>query len=203
MKPIPLPLARRRHAGFTLAEMLVVIAIISILITLVMPAITGIQGSIRLSQAGAMVQDRLSLARQMAITRNEPIVINLCKTTDDSGRVAFNAIALSRFKRDGTAELIDRPVYLPPSIGIAEGAWSTLLRPAGRSTLNLPVKGSVDCYQIRFSPSGGTSLTPSESWFLTLLPYRQEAELVDTAPQSNFITLAIDSVTGRSFIYQP
>ena len=65
-------------AGFTLIEMMVVLAVMSILLSLAVPAMSGVVMSIRLTAATNSFLSNLWLARSEAIKRNQ--TITLCRT---------------------------------------------------------------------------------------------------------------------------
>lgn len=64
---------RRRHPGFTLLEMLAVIAVMVILISAAAPAFLEMSQGSAMRSAVAQVRSTLSLARQYAISRNEVV----------------------------------------------------------------------------------------------------------------------------------
>jgi prepilin-type N-terminal cleavage/methylation domain-containing protein len=59
-----------RTSGFTLTEMLTVLAIVGILLAATMPAVTHLMKSSGLSVAARQVSNTLNLARQLAITKH-------------------------------------------------------------------------------------------------------------------------------------
>lgn len=69
---------RSRCAGFTLIEVLVVVAIASLLLSLAAPAMSNMVNSMRLSTAGDSFFSSLLLARSEAIKRNSRAVV--CKS---------------------------------------------------------------------------------------------------------------------------
>lgn len=188
---------RGRADGFSLIELLVVIAVIAILSVMTVPQISSVQRAMHLSQSAARIQDSLSLARQLASTRNLPVVVGLCRTEDISGEFRYNALTLQILNPDGTRTAVAKPVYLPEGFSISElPEWSSVMK---LPTTDTTIKGeSVTCREFRFQPSGRTTLGVSSNWFLTVYPHR-----VDAAPGVNFITLTIDPITARLVSYQP
>jgi len=184
-------------SGFSLIEVLTVLAIVALLTALAAPAISSIRDSMQLARAGTLVQDQLHLARQMAITRNEPVIVSLFETTDETGN-AINMLTLSRIRKDGSRDLLTRASRLPLGCGVLmETAWSSVMN-LPTETRSLPSGIEAECRDIRFNPSGSTALAASAKWFLTIHLRRNKEK-----PGANFITLAIDPVTGRIFFYQP
>ena len=81
------------HAGFTLAELLVVIVIMGIMFAIALPALTNITGASRLDAAADAVHSAAKLARQYAISHNQPayLVFNEGQTTPE---LAYRAYAI-------------------------------------------------------------------------------------------------------------
>ena len=79
--------------GFTLVEMLVVLAIISILAVLSLPAIKGVLGSIDLKGAANIASEQFELARQTASTRNLPTELRIYADPTTLDPNAANAAA--------------------------------------------------------------------------------------------------------------
>jgi len=192
-RPVRAPLG-----GFSLLELLVVIAIIGILAALVTPSLSGMSRSYQLGRAAALIEDNLRYARQLAGTRNLPVVVNLCQSADEvSGTDKFNLIQLVLVQPDGSSHAATKPVRLPSGMSISEEtAWSSLM---SLPLTNTVVQGrTVDCRQIPFSPSGRTTLAASGNWFLTVYPHG-----VSSSPTNNFVTLVLDPVTARVVSHQP
>jgi type II secretory pathway pseudopilin PulG len=76
-----------------LAELLVVIAIIGIILTLALPALTNLTGASKLNAAANAVHSTAKLARQYAMTHNQPayVVFNEGQTDLD---LAYRAYAI-------------------------------------------------------------------------------------------------------------
>ncbi len=65
--------------GFSLVELLMVIAMLAILTALVMPAVSGISRGYGLTTAGHSVVNALVQARQAAMTRGYPVQVRIYK----------------------------------------------------------------------------------------------------------------------------
>jgi prepilin-type N-terminal cleavage/methylation domain-containing protein len=83
--------------GFTLAELLVVILIIGIMLAVALPSLTNITGVSKLDAAANAVHSAVKLARQYALTHNQPTYLvfhdDLTATGSDS-HMAYRAYAV-------------------------------------------------------------------------------------------------------------
>lgn len=188
-----------RPAGFSLLELLVVMAIIVIVASFSIAGLRGMQRGYQLTKAANQVKDSLQLARQLAMTRNEQIVASFCKVRDDFGsQGSLNALQLSRVDTNGTMEPVARLVRFPYGFSISENSdWSSIvgLLPETNTVVQAT---SVPCRQIRFRPSGFTALPSSNACYLTIYN-----SLGTATPSNNFVTLSMDPVTGRVSWNQP
>ncbi len=193
----PRPGKRKSSRGFSLLELLVVISLIALLAAATLPAISGIQPALNVTKAGVALRDQLLLARQLAITENAPVFACLYETPDISGTPGPNALALARRDANGSLEAMTRPARFPNGVAVSSSAqWSSL---GNLETGNVRVgASSFPCRVIPFRPAGGTALSPTDEWFLTVWHAAASPE-----PSDNFVTVALDPVTGRVFSYQP
>lgn len=199
-----IPVFRR---GFTILELLAVIAVISILGALMIPAISSIGGSRNLENAGRIVADQWNLARQEAITQNRVIEFRLYQFQDSQQPGSESAIqALQIFERDAVTGThpISRPTFLPPGIVISDQAALT-------SLVSLPPElASADDPLISRAPAGylirkiqiqpnGTPLLPSgEKHFLTIVSSK-----VKSMPPNHYVLLSISPANGRLQTFRP
>jgi len=170
----------------------------SILMVLMVPPIAGLNRSYQLSRTAALIGDNLQFARQLAGTRNLPVIVSFCKTADASGGKRFNLIQLYLLQPDGSSNPATKPVRFPAGMSIAEDpTWSSLMS-LPNSTNAIQGQQGIVCKQITNRPSGRTSLTASSNWFLTVYPHD-----VSPNPTNNFITIVLDPVTARVGFHQP
>lgn len=81
---------KSRH-GFTLLELLMVVAIIGMLLSLGMVSVRGISGSSNIATSGARVAGLLESAREEAILKRQPVAMVLLTSGDDA-RKTFVAL---------------------------------------------------------------------------------------------------------------
>jgi len=210
-------------AGFSLLELLTVIAMFGILASFTMPAVSSVMRASDLRTGSQILSEQLGLARQMAIAKNRSVEMRLYQyaVSPETGNGKFRALQTFEIQESGAAVPLGRVYRLPSSTLIDSGTsdlQSTLssiitatsssgLSPAAASGSDvdyaLPEIGrSYRCVKFRFMPDGSTDLSPaSASWFLTL-HHASEGDGLSKAP-SDYSTVQIDPANGRTRIYHP
>lgn len=219
---------KTRH-GFSLIELLTVIAILALLAVLVLPGITSILRGNQLSRAGDDVLALLSLARQTSLAKNHPVEVRLYQfgdsetpgeTTANPSSGKYRALQAFEIDDSGKATPIGRSALLPSGIIMDSGSTlSTLLAklkdkswtvsPDTRDLqINIPRVGtSYNCRAFRFLPDGSASssntpgLSKTDKWFVTLHNILDGDAL--TAAPANYITIQIDPANGSLKSWQP
>jgi len=154
------------RGGFTLIEMLVVLAIIAILAVLALPSVKGVLGSMDMKGAVNIVTAQLELARQTASTRNvqvevriyqDPNVLDPNATPANSPAYRLISVVIPAFPNGTPAdEFVSTGIGLPGDIvfdqtitsGTPSGDYSSLLDP-----------GLYDGSATTYRGYGGTSST--------------------------------------------
>lgn len=115
---------RSRH-GFSLIELLVVMAIIIMLMALVVPASTSMMAASRLTTAASSVSGLLSYARQNAIASNHTMEVRFYRYGDpevpgekanDPTTGRFRAVQLFEYQENGVARAVTKAEPLPGGI---------------------------------------------------------------------------------------
>lgn len=210
--------------AFSLVEMLVVIAIISIILGLIGPAFITIGRAQALTSGAAAVVDQLALARQTALSRNRVVEVRFYKRREDRSLPSDPASNPEKFRSFRTI-IYDEQVRfgsplnnmqnLPTNVTLMEERdFSTLIHPFSDTTParawreeSLPGEGSVKYQFIRFKPAGDTDLPPhgapgSDKWFLTIKS-GHDPVIAGKKPAHNYVTAMLDPVSGRVRTYRP
>lgn len=192
---------RRKGGGFSLIELMVVMAIVALLASLTVVAFQGIGASRKITTAGNMIVDQFMLARQTALTKNAKVRWQLVKVPDSrSGEAeAFRLIRLQLFNpRARSWESVGQAALLPVAI-TADPARSTLLQAGSIQNISdLTYDGQTErnaqASSVLFLENGRTSLNPNGVFTVTLH---------DSKSTNDFITVQIDPVSGRTRTYRP
>lgn len=205
------PPARR---GFSLIELLTVVAIIALMAALVVPAISGISRSYQMTAAGHAVLNHLVQARQIAITRGYPVQVRFYKlpgymeansATPSTYRAMQTFIEGDPVVSGGTTTVpvsaISKPLFFNSPVEILAGQSSLLTLPATTSPQEtLPGFGKNYNYvSFRFKPSGQTDLTATASGLTLAL----STDVKGGTLPPNFRALEIDPVSGAVRDYAP
>jgi uncharacterized protein (TIGR02596 family) len=206
--------APSRKKAFSLIELLAVIAIISLLAALVVPAVTGISRSYQMTSASHAVMNQLVQARQVALTRGYPVQVRFYKLpgyTESSAAAPSQYRALQLFIESdpimtgGSASVpvkaLSKPVFFSAPVEILPNQSSLLTLPVTTSPQET-VSGFGNNYSyvsFRFKPSGQTDLPATASGIMLALASGTNG----SGLPANFRAVEIDSVTGAVRDYAP
>ena len=210
----------RRADGFSLVEILLVVAILAGLISLSVPAFNRMVTASNLAAGGQSLADQLSLARQTAITKNAQVEVRLYQLPDparpDSKTPtlyrAFQSFALGSGGSETNA--IAKPTFLPRSIVFLSSPTVSSLLPSGSTAPPLLVAGEAagtrfggsipsayNYMAFHFNPDGSTDLDPRTAWYISLA--FEKAPLGASGVPADFITVQLDPLSGRVKLFRP
>ena len=193
-----------RVSAFSLVEILVVMSIAVTLIALASFGISKLLASAQITQAGQMVMDTISLARQEAVRSNREVQLVFFKLPDGAG-THWRAVQLWSVEEtvDGpVVKVISKLQNLPNGVIISEDSkLSPLL------TADPTIMGSRDAgdyknaaykgFRIRPGGSLDKAVTPDTN-FITL------QRVTETGPKPvNYFTVQINPITGGLRSYRP
>lgn len=190
---------REEDGGFSLVELLVVLAIVALLAALAAPAVVSSLSASRLTTAGQSVRDALALARQAAVSRSATVEVRWFKYAG-TGDAAPRYRSMQTFLiTSGSARPLDRGLQLPAGVVLSEDpSLSPFLNstnhaeapvPAGEP---MPGGGTDNRYRaFRFSARGSADLAIGENSF-TLIP--EDGSARETP--ANFVTLQVQPISG-------
>jgi len=191
--------------GFSLLELLVVIALMALLMTLTMPAITSVLRTGEMNRAGQILSDEIALARQEASSKNRAVELRIVDMDLPlSNETGWKGIQLWISNEIGEMEPLGRLRELPGSVVIAsDDSLSPLLEAdQGRSgTAFFGSHGDRDWRGFRMRPGGGMDqgvITPDNN-FLTLV----SIPIPEQLPPDNYFAIRINPVTGRVSTHRP
>lgn len=163
--------ARREQAGFTVIELMIVLAVTALLLALATPNLRGvIERNELLGQANEMA-GALALARSEAVSRGQQA--GVC-ASDDGGATCGaswtgnEVVVFIDENADGAfnaGERVLRVMRTNPDLTVTGSADTYLFRPSGfgvltNADLNVTVchTGRTDCRQVQVRPSGLVSV---------------------------------------------
>lgn len=138
---------RKRRGGFTLTELLVVLGLMGAMFFIALPALDNITGASKLDAAANAVHSAVSLARQYAITYNQPTYVlfhdNFSSTND--ANLAFRSYAVFTIKLNNeNAQITEDDGYfirewetLPPGIVFDWEAYEIPINAANSNPRNV------------------------------------------------------------------
>ena len=211
----PLQRANTARSGFSLLELLTVLAIMGIVMAIIVPAVGNILRSSGLSQAGDQLVSTLSYARQTAIARNRAVEVrfyNYADAASSGGRFRAIQSFLIESGTSGTSSTpIGRKQTFPATVYISSAKeLSSLMDPSLNNQVSgtdlgqpIPQVGlAYTAVRFRFRPDGSTDLTSfTNKAFVTFTPasYPDNA----TTPPPNFVTVLLQPNTGKIKLLRP
>lgn len=218
----------RRHAAFSLVELVIVISVIVIIAAFTMPAMNTLLRGSHLTQASGILVGQLNIARQQALSRNRPVEVRFYRyadpeipgeTVSDPKTGRYRAMQLFEVLPTGVALPINKIQVLPGGtvFAYAEGTGiSSLLdkATAGRDSDKKPgvddpnaprlprgVDLNYEYASFRFNQDGSTNKSPTGNWFVTVVNINDNVQ--GNQPPPNFFTVQIDPVSGTTRTYRP
>ena len=192
----------------TLLELLVVVAIIGLLMGLILPSIGSIMQGTNIEQGARAVFDQISLARQIASTRNcttELRLINLAGVSP-KGYSAMQ-IWIPGVGTNTNMQPATKVVNLPQSVVVSDDGTSLSKIVSLLATNTMPAGGSASgapyvAFGIR--PSGDVVPVPDANnranLYLTVVPTRAAT---NTTLPPNYATIQLNPDTGTPLVFRP
>ena len=206
----------KRHGGFSLIEMLMVLSVIAILSSLMMPTFNGIGQARSLEKAGADISSILEGARAYAMAQNTYVWVGFAPSPAAPDQLVIGVVAsnngaaspepddlvpISRTKSypniqlqaldSGTAN--NRPL---PAGQLADGNSDTLT-----FTIQRPETVTFDTAVIQFNQRGEMRI--SQNLVKTLEIGLQESVGGQVRNPSNYAAIQIQGLSGAVSLYRP
>ncbi len=188
-------LASRERTGFSLLELLVVVAVLGLLAVLVVPSLQGVLGGRRLDTAANIVSSQLQLARQTALSRNALVQWQIVKVPDPrSGDPAAFRLVRCLIMESGSRQWkpLGRTEWLPIAYWVDEDATRSPLLNQSTTAAGISPANSPAAW-VTFDGAGRVTLSSSGNW-LTLVGRSNPADI---------IAVQIDPVNGRVRNFRP
>lgn len=187
--------------AFSLIELLIVIAIMSILMALVLPATNSLLNASKLDHNGRRIADEILLARQKSLSLNRNVGVRFIRKVENQN---YTAVQVFISTEDGVSEsAVGRPVTLDEGLSIqTEHTLSPIFsKTKPETTVTDNSLGKIAYTSFRIRPNGETDIDSaiSSSFFTLVL---DSAYKPGTTP-NNYYTVQIDPTTSRANTYRP
>jgi uncharacterized protein (TIGR02596 family) len=213
--PLPRPACgQAQRRGFTLIEMLVVVAVIALVTSAVAPMVFSSLMATRITSAGETMASQIALGHQLAVSGNQEVEVRFYQYAEASepGSVSsFRALALMKTASEVGGLLgqqLTDTFYLPSGIVVGNGAILSpplQVLPFGPDKEGIIKKVQGATYRaFHFYPDGTTDLPQynlkANRCYLTV---GEERILANGTVPPNFYAIQIDPNTGRTVTYRP
>lgn len=196
-------LSQLRNGGYSLVEILVVIAVAAILGVLAIQAFNAVSQAANISRAATQILGVISIAKQRATSENQTAVIRILGDSDG----IYQAFQIYERGENGDLTAIERAVFLPTGTCLATNPAisSVFSLPRFTSGSNDPVvpgfSGNYRFIEFEVRPTGRFGLEIDQQWFVTVIG--GDADPGASTPPANFATIQIDPVNGGTTLYRP
>lgn len=198
--------ANDQRRALSLVELLVVLGVISVLVVVSIPLMSGMGQAQALTKATDQLQGQFALARQVAQTKNQNVELRFYLGPNDA-LLGSQVVASSE---NGQSQVPETPYTpLPEQVAsLSRSSFSTLLTDAPIATTLARgdhwTSPAQDFAYVEFSANGSVNLPVKpaghQSWTLTLVA-QHEAEA--TSLPANFATFLLNSTTGLVKVVRP
>jgi|GEM_PF-2301078 uncharacterized protein (TIGR02596 family) len=206
----PRKLRPPESGGFSLTELLIVVAITVTLMSLLVPSVGQFVVSHRLTQAGQMVVDEINNARALATARNQPVEVwFLCTSGETEGGWVYRTIGSRLLEASRDMPWVTRSRRLPEPMVISPSeARSNCI--GGQTPQDVEgVPGLSKGVAIRIHPNGRMeavnpkgNLKLGDPLFLTIGAQAEVGDAGNSLPR-NFVTVQIEPRNGRVTSFRP
>lgn len=214
----------RSSTGFTLIEMLVVVAIIALIVAAMAPLVFGSLSASRLTAAGEVMAANISFARQRAVSANEEIEVRFFSYDDPEAsgtQTTVNAMGVYKTTLDPTSGstsatpvAIAEMYYLPTGVVVSDSqVMSRLLsRAKTEQDSDKQILKAVATYRaFRFLPDGSTNILQilevsegqTQFYSQSYISLVEDRFADSSEIPKNFFAIQIDPSTGRVTTYRP
>lgn len=195
-----------RGRGFSLVELLVVMAVIVMLLAVAVPALNSVLAGSSVSRAGQMISDAFVLARQEAISKNQDVYVRFLRFADGVDPTAqWRAVQVWTREPapDGssTGKSIGKLMKFPGETYLSTGAALSPLLERATDTGSLGDYASyenVSFAGFRFRATGQIDGSLTNSNWVTVRGATDQAD-----PPRNYYTVQINPITGKVLTYRP
>lgn len=213
--------------GFSLIELMVVLGLVGLLMAFAAPNLFSLISSNSLTGEGTVLQNQLTLAQQLAVSKSADVEVRFFRTADASAaqtEAVFRAYQLFQYNQEGDLVPVSSFFRIRPPVAVSD-TLSTILdtRETGSNQdkkfgFSSPREGVYEApsgeggnlqntsyVSFRFRPDGSTDLPfrsneGDDTWYITLV--QGEGAVRDTEPD-NFVCLQVNSYNGKVSVFRP
>ncbi len=211
--------------AFSLIEMMIILGLVGLLLAFAAPNLFSLLGSSSLSGEGTLIENQLTLAQQLAVSKSADVEVRFFNLIDESAaqtEEAFRAFQLFQFNNEGDMIPVSQFFRIRAPVAIHEGLSTILSGREGsendkRFGFSSPREGTYNApagaggalvttpyIAFRFRPDGSTDLPyraeGDDTWYLTLV--QGEGANQNNDPD-NYVCLQINPYNGQISQFRP
>lgn len=195
-----------KRTAFTLIELLVVVAAIVLLLSLMVPAVTGLTKSSNLNSGARIVTNLLAIARSEAINRRALVRFEIATDWPNDPTAAYRKATIVQHdaasgtdtQLTGWETLPSGVVFQPNDPSPGSGSYFFSLKQTQAPALII-AGAKVTSLYIEFLPTGAVNIPVANSPMrLRVVPgYPSSTTSVTTTSSTNWYDVSADAIVGR------
>lgn len=192
--------------GFTLMELLVVAGVVVLVLSFMVPAVTGLTKGNNLSSGGRLISNLLAVARSEAINRRALIRFEVATDWPNDPTAAYRKVTLVQHDASSGTDtqltnweaLPTGVVFQPNDPNPGNGSYLFTLKQTQTPPLTVSSQKVTSLY-IEFLPTGALNIPPANSpvRFRLVPGYPTSTSAVTTTSSTNWYDFSADAIIGR------
>jgi prepilin-type N-terminal cleavage/methylation domain-containing protein len=192
--------------GFTLLELMVVLAILVLIAGFAVPALTTLSGSSGLTSGGRIVANLLTVARSEAINRRTSIRFEVATNWPPDSTQAYRKIALVQSPNTQITGWQTLPTGIAINSSSSVGKYFFSIAQAQNPKLTLGGQQITTSY-LEFTPNGAPNVDPASApvTFLVVPAYignKSPTQIVGVAGV-DYYAVDVDALVGKTQVRRP
>ncbi|XHR30546.1 MAG: Verru_Chthon cassette protein D [Chthoniobacteraceae bacterium] len=192
--------------AFSLVELLVVVALTSVLMTLAAPMLNSVVGANNVTQGGQSLAEQIDAVRQLAEVRGQTAELRFLKKNGDTHYSGMQLFLVASGTANTTGTAAGKAVAMPKTVAILDNSTLSPWFETMTVTGTMPAGGtwgSASYKAFRVRSSGAVELASGTNRTKLYLSISSDRTPSTASSVANFVTIQVNPDTARPLVYRP